>query len=461
MKLKKFLTASLMAIMTTAMMFSINVANAAGTYGISCKNNAYGMQLGGDYTAVAYVYDANATAGMTGNGIASLNSRVYLIGGPNDAHSAAYVGNDCIYSGSADTNGTAVVAGDVARLAISAIVGAVSNRIDMAYAAQNSGASATGLSFTTQDDGFSMSANKIVGGLSFWADMSNSSFENNQTFTNVRLDSMNFDGDASSYSMGVDKAFGKALVGVLVSNLDTDIITTFNDGTYKQDVSTYGVYMAYKTGNFQIDLGTGTGESDITTTRRDLGNDSVIQGKTTADIEYTHARVAATLNRGRFTLVPSVAYRTMEMEIKAFKDDRADEKGTIAGDGLLFTSGNEGNGTQDGTTVTDDAIAARSVSSETMSLGMVLSANYGKLVPYIDFSYDSEDTTAAAYKTEVGTDGNNSEAKASDYASSMRIGAGLNFMLGSHITGGIRAGQITGREDWTENYMAGTLSIGF
>lgn len=444
MKLRRILTASLMAIMTTAMMFSINTANAAGTYGISCKNNAYGMHLGSDYTSVAYVYDANAAAGMTGNGIASLNSRVYLIGGPNDAHSAAYVGNDCIYSGSADTNGTAVVAGDVARLAISAIVGAVSNRIDMAYAAQNSGASATGLSFTTQDDGFSMSANKIIGGLSFWADMGNSNFENNQTFTNVRLDSMNFDGDASSYSMGVDKAFGKALIGVLVSNLDTDITTTFNSGTYKQDVSTYGVYMAYKTGNFQIDLGTGQGDSDITTTRRDLGNDSVIKGTTTADIEYTHARVAANFSRGRFTLVPSAAYRTMDVEIKAFTDDRANESGTITGDQQIFTAGNST------TTVTDDAIAARSVSSETISLGMVLSANYGKVVPYVDFSYDSEDTTAAAYKSEVGTDGNNSEAKASDYDSSIRIGAGLNFMLGSHITGGVRAGQITGREDWTD-----------
>ena len=85
MKLKRILTASLMAIMTTVAMFSINAANAAGTYNISCKNNAYGMHLGSDYTAVAYVYDANATIGMNGNGIA-LNSRVYLIGGPNDAN---------------------------------------------------------------------------------------------------------------------------------------------------------------------------------------------------------------------------------------------------------------------------------------------------------------------------------------------------------------------------------------
>ena len=102
----------------------------------------------------------------------------------------AYVGNDCLYAGSADTNGTAVVAGDVARLAINAIVGAVSNRIDMAYAAQNASTSATGLSFSNQDDGFSMSANKVIGGLSFWGDYGSSDIENTQTFTNVRLDSI-------------------------------------------------------------------------------------------------------------------------------------------------------------------------------------------------------------------------------------------------------------------------------
>ena len=447
MKLKRILTASLMAVIATAMMFSINAANAAGTYNISCKNNAYGMQLGSDYTSAAYVYDAT-TSGITDATLADQYTIRGLTG--------SYVGSDCLYSGAGDTNGTAVVAGDVARLAINAIVGAVSNRIDMAYAAQNSGASATGLSFTTQADGFSMSANKIIGGLSIWADMGNSGFENTQSFTNVRLDSMNFDGDASSYSLGVDKAFGKALVGVLISNLDTDLTTTFNSGTYKQDISTYGVYIAYKTGRFQIDLGTGTGDSDITTTRRDLGNDSVISGKTTADIEYSHARVAATFNRGRFTLVPSASYRTMDVDIAAFTDDRLSETGTITGDGFLFTAADAS-----ATGVTDDTVAARSVTSEAISLGMVLSANLGKLVPYIDFSYDSEDTTKAAYKIEASADGTTSETKATDYGNSMRIGGGLNFMLGSHITGGVRAGQVTGRDDWEENYMAGSISIGF
>jgi len=446
MKLKRILIATLMAISTVSM-FSINTASAAGLYKISCKNNAYGMQHGFHYTSVAYVYNAKAVQNSNSpNGAAE-----YLI----TEFDQAYVGNDCIYAGSGDTNGTAVVASDVARIAINAIVGAVSNRIDMAYAAQNSGASATGLSFSTQSDGFAMSANKIIGGLSFWADYGNSSFDNTQTYTNVRLDSMNFDGSAGSYSIGADKAFGKVLVGVVMSNLDTDITTTFNDGTYKQDIDTYGVYLAYKTNNLQIDLGTGEGDSDITTTRRDLGNDSVIKGKTTADIEYSHAKIAANFSRGRFTIVPSASYRTMEMDIAGFTDDRADETLTITGDQELFTAGNDTTG------VTDDTIARRTVTTETVSIGMKLSANLGKVMPYVGFSYDTEDTTKAAYKGEAGADGTLNETLATDYSESMTIGGGLNFVLGSHITGGIRAGQITGRDDWKESYMAGSISIGF
>jgi len=240
-----------------------------------------------------------------------------------------------------------------------------------------------------------------------------------------------------------------------MSNLDTDITTTFNDGTYKQDIDTYGVYLAYKTNNLQIDLGTGEGDSDITTTRRDLGNDSVIKGKTTADIEYSHAKIAANFSRGRFTIVPSASYRTMEMDIAGFTDDRADETLTITGDQELFTAGNDTTG------VTDDTIARRTVTTETVSIGMKLSANLGKVMPYVGFSYDTEDTTKAAYKGEAGADGTLNETLATDYSESMTIGGGLNFVLGSHITGGIRAGQITGRDDWKESYMAGSISIGF
>jgi len=449
MKLIRIITVSFVAL-ATLIAFNLNVASAAGTYGISCKNNAYGMQLGTDYTQQAYVYNAFHTQAGADTPMA------YLIGGSDDSYKQAYVGNDCIYSGAADTNGTAVVAGDVARLAVNAIVGAVQNRIDMAYAANNSGASATGLSFTTQSDGGAMSANRIVGGLSFWADYGSSDFENTQAYNNARLDSMAYDGSASSYSVGVDKTFGKALVGVLISNVDADLKTKFNSGTYKQEMDTYGVYLAYRTSMIQIDLGMGTGDSTINTTRKDLGNDSIINGKTTADIEYQNARISANFSRGRFALVPSASYRKMEMDIKGFVDDRADEtESTIIGDGQLFHTGNVT------TSVTDDTISARSVQSETFSLGVKLSANLGKLVPYLDMAYDSEDTTGVTYKKEVGTDGNDNENIASKYSQSMRIGGGINFMLGSHLKGGVRAGSISGRDDWKEDYVAGSISLGF
>ena len=448
MKLKRILTVAIAAVMTLGM-FSYNVANAAGTYSISCKNDAYGMHLGTDYTAAAYVY-TGAANGLTSS---TVQADQYIIRGDQ----GAYVGNDCLYAGSADTNGTAVVAGDVARLAVNAIVGAVSNRVNMAYAAGNSGASATGLSFTTQGDGVSMSANNLVGGLGLWADMGNTNIENTQTFTNVRLDSNRYDGDASSYSLGVDKSFGNALVGIVVSNLDTDFKTTFNDGTYKQNVDTYGLYAAYKTSVLTIDLGFGQGDSTIDTTRRDLGNDQTITGKTTADIEYSNARIAAQFSRGKFSIVPSVSYRTMSMDIAAFTDDRPnDVSGTVeGGEDTIFTADNAT------LTVTDDAIAARTVDSETMEAGINISANLGMMVPYINVSYATEDTTQASYKTEAGTDGSALDIAASNYSESYTIGGGINFMIGSNISGGVRAGMINGREDWEESYMSGNISLGF
>jgi len=448
MKLKRILTVAIVAVMSLGM-FSYNVANAAGTYSISCKNDAYGIQLGSDYTASAYVY-VGAAGGATSS---SVLADQYLIRGDQ----GAYVGNDCLYAGSADTNGTAVVAGDVARLAVNAIVGAVSNRIDMAYAAKNSGASATGLSFTTQSDGMSMSANGLVGGISFWGDFGSTDIENTQTFTSVRLDSNKYDGDAASYSVGVDKTFGKALVGIVVSNLDTDFKTTFNDGTYKQDIDTYGVYLAYKTSMLTIDLGMGQGDSTINTTRRDLGNDQTITGKTTADIEYSNARISAQFNRGMFSIVPSVSYRMLSMDIAAFTDDRPDDNaGTVVGGAAtIFSTGNAT------LTVTDDAIAAKTVESETMEAGINISANLGNMMPYLSLSYATEDTTGAKYKTEAGTDGAALDLAASNYSSSYTVGGGVNFMIGSHISGGVRLGMVNGRDDWEENYMAGNINIGF
>jgi hypothetical protein len=333
----------------------------------------------------------------------------------------------------------------------------------MAYAAQASSASATGLSFSTQADGFAMSANGLAAGISLWGDYGSTDMKNTQTFTGVRLDSNKYDGDTSSYSIGVDKSFGKALVGVVVSGLSTDINTTFNDGTYKQDIDTYGIYVAYRTSMLQIDLGMGQGDSTINTTRRDLGNDKTITGKTNADVEYSNARVVANFSRGKFSLSPRLAYRVMTMDIDAFTDDRPDEDVTlIRGDQYLFTTGSReiASGAY-GVSVTDDSIAARSVESETMELGLNIAANLGRIVPFLDLSYSAEDTTQASYKVEAGTDGTASDLAASKADHSYTIGGGVNFMLSNHLSGGIRAGSVNGRDDYEETYMSGSVKLSF
>ena len=49
----------------------------------------------------------------------------------------------------------------------------------------------------------------------------------------------------------------------------------------------------------------------------------------------------------------------------------------------------------------------------------------------------------------------------SKYSSSVRVGGGVNFILGSFVKGGIRAGTINSRDDWEENYVSGSIALGF
>ena len=360
-----------------------------------------------------------------------------------------YVGRDCLYAGAGKTNGTAVVAGDVARNAVNAIVGAVSNRIDQAYAASDA-ATGTGLTFTNNSDGIGMAANKIFGGLSIWADYASSDFENTQGFTSVQADSNRYDGDSNSYSFGVDKNFGKMIIGLVVSNYDSDLTTTFNGGSYDQKIETYGIYLAYRTSRLQIDIGVGSGSSDIDTGRRDLGNDKTINGSTKADVDYQNARVQASFTRGRFTITPRVAHRNIEMDIDAFTEIvESDTTGSA-----IFQTDNET------LTTANVNVVGRSVQSRITEAGIRLAGNMGRITPYLDVSFNSESTTGASYGTETSVD-SQTELAASDANSSWVLGGGVNFALGSRLNGGINLGTVNSRNDYNESFASGGLSIRF
>ena len=84
------------------------------------------------------------------------------------------------------------------------------------------------MSYSSNGNGIGMAANHIVGGLSVWTNFSSSNFENDQTFTNVSLTVINYDGDASAVTFGLDKRFGNIVVGLAYTTFDSDIDVKVN-----------------------------------------------------------------------------------------------------------------------------------------------------------------------------------------------------------------------------------------
>ena len=99
---KNFLVLSLLAL--SALVLNSR-AYAYGDYGLSCTNDEYGIHL-------------YAAAGD------------FVIIGTGDY--GVYTGLDCAYAGGGRTNSSAIVGGDIARMAANSVIGAVSGRLSVA-----------------------------------------------------------------------------------------------------------------------------------------------------------------------------------------------------------------------------------------------------------------------------------------------------------------------------------------
>ncbi|OUU27990.1 MAG: hypothetical protein CBB97_05250 [Candidatus Endolissoclinum sp. TMED37] len=410
-----------------------NPAADNGDYGLSCTNTAYGAQHGGRYI--------DAGNGALGDSSAKTNYGVY-------------VGLDCVYSGAGRTNSSAIVGGEIARAAANAVVGAVSQRLSSAMS-MNSHAAAN-MSYSSNGNGIGMAANHIVGGMSIWTNFSSSTFENDQTYTGVRLDSNNYDADASAMTIGVDKRLGNLIVGLAYTGFDSEIDTTVNSGTIKTEGETLGIYVGLNTGPLSISAGAGTGEYEIDTTRKDLGSlKTITADDITADVTYYHLNISGTVNRGKLSFTPRVAYRNFDLDLPAFTDIVPDDNNTM-GDASRtsgFASG----------VTTDVNVGGKTYSSDMTEAGLAIALSTGKkLTPYIDVAYVSEDTTAAAYQIERTTDG----TSAADLAASapdgyITYGGGLILNLSGKVNGYVSVSETTNREDYNETTISGSLRLKF
>jgi len=404
-----------------------NPSAANGDYGLSCTNDAYGAHLGTEYIEAGNnALAATLHTGSSGYGV--------------------YVGLDCVYSGAGRTNSSAIVGGEIARAAANAVVGAVSNRLSSAMAMSSH--AAANMSYSSNGSGIGMAANHVTGGLSVWTNFSSSNFENDQTFTGVRLDSNQYDANASAVTIGVDKRLGNLIIGLAYTGFDSDIDTKANSGNIKTEGETVGIYVGMNTGAFTISAGAGTGEYEIETRRKDLGSLLDIKASDiTADVTYYHLNLSGTVNRGRLSFTPRLAYRNFDLDLPAFTDIVPNDANTLATDTL---------------TTADESIAGKTYSSDMTEAGLSVALSTGKrLVPYFDLAYVTEDTTEAAYQIERTTDGTAADLGASAADGYVSYGGGVILNLSNKVNGYVAISETTNREDYNETTISGSLKLKF
>ena len=409
----------------TALVFNSR-AYAYGDYGISCTNNAYGTQHGANYLSAVTGTDGLITA------------------------YGVYTGLDCAYAGAGRTNSSAIVGGEIARLAANAVVGAVTGRLSSAM--NSNGNTAAHMSYSADGNGIGMAANHIVGGLSVWTNFSSSNFENDQTFTSVRFDSNNFDGDASAATIGLDKRLGNVLIGLAYTSFDSDIDTAVNKGNIQTEGETVGIYVGLNTGAFSFNVGAGQGEYEIETRREDFGSGlNITASNITADVTYYHLGFSGLLNRGKLTFMPRVNYRNFDMDLPAFTD-------IVPNDGNSFTGAF---GQASDFTTADDSVSGKTYSSDMTEAGLSIAvATNAKLTPYFDIAYVNEDTTSAAYQNEATADGS-SDLAASAPDGYITYGGGVMLNLSNKVNGYVSISETTNRDDYNETTISGSLKLKF
>ena len=398
---------------------------AYGDYGLSCTNDVYGIHL----------YGTTADTVTIGTG-----------------DYGVYTGLDCAYAGGGRTNSSAIVGGDISRMAANAVIGAVSGRLSAAM--NNNSDTAAHMSYSTNGNGIGMAANHLVGGLSVWTNFTNSSFENDQTFTNVQLDSNNYDGDASAVTVGVDKRLGNMLVGLAYTAFDLDIDTKVNRGNISTEGETLGLYVGLNTGALNVSAGAGQGEYEFETERQDLGSGTTITANdVTADVTYFHFGVSGDLSRGKLSFSPRLNYRSFEISMPAFTDVVPNDGNSITGAGLpvqtaVFTTA-------------DDSISAKNYSSDMTEAGISIAlAASSRLTPFVDVAYVKEETTSAAYNNESLND-SGADLGASAPDGYITYGGGLILNLQSKVNGLISIHEVTNRDDYSETTISGSLKLKF
>ncbi|WP_430475071.1 autotransporter outer membrane beta-barrel domain-containing protein [Thalassospira lucentensis] len=148
------------------------------------------------------------------------------------------------------------------------------------------------------------------------------------SFTSVENDYVNgtndsrYDGDVWGYNVGLDYRFADALIaGIVLGYTDTDLTTSFNDGSYQETgwvASPYVIYRPIANLTISGEAGYGMGDLDVT---RD--NDAV-SGSTESDMWYaaltTSYRTNPIESLAAASLTPSLAFLAARKTVDGYSE---------------------------------------------------------------------------------------------------------------------------------------------
>ena len=229
-----------------------------------------------------------------------------------------------------------------------------------------------------------------------------------------------YDGDVWGYNLGLDYRFSDAMIaGLSLGYNDTDLTTTFNDGSYKERafvVAPYAILRPLENLTVTAEAGYSFGDVDVT-----RNNDSVT-GSTDSEMWYGalaviyHYRPADTLP---LSLSPSVTLLAAGKTVDGFTES-------------------------DGTVVADARSNTRQI-SPALEAAYDFQAGSLTLTPFVEagMTYDFVD--------ELNGD-----------AAAFNLGGGLRLSdAETGLSGSLEGNYVAGRRDYSEYTLAGTLLYGF
>ncbi|MCK6418046.1 MAG: autotransporter outer membrane beta-barrel domain-containing protein [Alphaproteobacteria bacterium] len=361
------------------------------------------------------------------------NASAYGPGSSYGTYASTY--DSCLYGNTANQNSTVATANAVLQAASSQAARLIGNRVSSAL-------SGGGAGFNVADNGFSASSGVAAGGMEnrmgVWVSGSYSDVSDDNTATA-------FDGTVYTGFAGVDyKVTNRALVGLSVGYEDADIDTAYNqsstgaDGNVEGDGYTIAPYLGVELGkNASFSLTGGYADLEYDTLRYDPISSNSITGSTDAERWF----VSGALN-GAHKMASNWNLRG---RLSAFyADEEKDAFTETESDGATIDQG-----------ALDNAFGQASLEAR---LGYAFRYAEPYVLAAADYDFEKDEAPVG-----LGTSLAPAQQKASldDSDFGARFGGGLNFQLGSNVTGGIEAYTVEFREDYEEITVGGGLRLNF